>query len=53
MLYDSNNPVDADRARRKLNELIEKGSVFELTEKNRNDQSGKILTCISYSGILQ
>ena len=33
MLYDSNNPVDANRARRKLNELIEKGSVFELTEK--------------------
>lgn len=33
MLYNSSNPVDADRAKRRLKVLTGKGAVFELTEK--------------------
>lgn len=33
MLYNSQNPIDQERAQRKLKELLSKNCVFELTEK--------------------
>lgn len=34
MLYDPKNPIDRERATRRMNEFFQKGQVFDLTGKN-------------------